>query len=310
MSALPVVNPADFLPLPDAIEALSHEALVSQGLGNLKTLLAAIGIDYDVGVLQTDPGPVIIQAESYVQLDTRVRINDVYRALRLPLATGANLDGLAADRGVKRLVLLPAIGNQPAVMEGDVSLLLRTWLKMQTWGSGSVYGVEYHARSLGILHAASVGAVTQADVHVIDYPGEGRMTCVVLAAAGLAPADAEAMRAFVGNGLMDRRRRPGAVWIDTVLADIVTVPYTGVLKVRRGASRSALLTAAEDGLANYMLTRRRIGALVPVSAMQAVQMGYGVIEAQASDPAVDVVIPETAAAELGEVDITVQVVSD
>ncbi len=49
------------------------------------------------------------------------------------------------------------------------------------------------------------------------------------------------MRAFVGNGLMDRRRRPGAVWIDTVLADIVTVPYAGVLKIRRGASQCALL---------------------------------------------------------------------
>ena len=310
MSALPVVNPADFLPLPDAVEALSYEALVSQGLGKLKTLLAAIGIDFDVGALQTDPGPVIIQAESYVQLDTRQRINDVYRALRLPLAQKNDLDGLAADRGVKRLVLISATATTTAVMEGDTSLLLRTWLRMQAWGSGSPYGVEYHARTLGILHAASVGAVTQADVHVIDHPGEGRMTCVVLAAAGLDPALAEAMRAFVGNGLMDRRRRPGAVWIDTVLADIVTVPYTGVLKVRRGASKSALLAAAEDGLATYMLTRRRIGALVPVSAMQAVQMGYGVVEAQASAPAADVLIPETAAAELGDVAITPQVVDD
>ncbi len=65
---------------------------------------------------------------------------------------------------------------------------------------------------------------------------------------------------------------------------------------------------AEAGLAAYMLTRRRIGALVPVSAMQAVQMGYGVVEAQASQPAADVVIPDTAAAELGAVNITVQVV--
>ncbi len=152
--------------------------------------------------------------------------------------------------------------------------------------------------------------VTLADVHVIDYPGEGRMTCVVLAAQGLDPAIAESLRAFVGNGLMDRRRRPGAVWIDTVLADIVTVPYAGVLKIRRGASQSALLAAAQSGLAAYMLTRRRIGAIVPVSAMQAVQMGYGVVEAQASQPAGRRPRPDTAAAELGDVNITVQVVDD
>ena len=306
MSALPVVNPADFLPAPTAVEALSYETLVT----GWKTQFKALWLAYDVDSLETDPGVIVAEAYAYLRLTDRQRINDVYRALRLPLATGTNLDGLAADRGVKRLVLIPATATTAPVMEGDVSLLLRTWLRMQAWGSGSVYGVEYHARTLGILHAASVGAVTQADVHVIDHPGEGRMTCVVLAAAGLAPADAEAMRAFVGNGLMTRARHPGAVWIDTVLADIVTVPYTGVLKIRRGASRSALLAAAEDGLTTYMLTRRRIGALVPVSAMQAVQMGYGVVEAQASDPMADVVIPETAAAELGDVAITAQVVDD
>ena len=306
MSALPVVNPADFLPLPEAIEALSYEALVT----GWKTKFKGLWPDYDVDSLETDPGVIIAEAYAYLRLDDRARVNDVYRRLRLPLAKGADLDGLAADRGVKRIVLVPATATSAAVMEGDTSLLLRTWLRMQAWGSGSPYGIEYHARTLGILHAASLGAISQADVHVIDHPGEGRITCVVLATKGLAPADAEAMRAFVGNGLMDRRRRPGSVWIDTVLADIVTVPYAGLLKIRRGASKSALVAAAEDGLETYMLGRRRIGALVPVSAMQAVQMGYGVIEAQASDPPADVVVPETAAAELGDVAITAQVVDD
>lgn len=136
------------------------------------------------------------------------------------------------------------------------------------------------------------------------------MTCVVLPVAGLPAADAEAMRAAIGNGLMTRHRRPGAVWIDTVLADTVTVPYAGVLKIRRGASQSALLASATAGLTAYMQTRRRIGALVPVSAMTAAQYAYGVVEAQASQPAADVVVPETAAAVLGDVNITVQVVDD
>ena len=310
MSALPVVNPADFLPLPDAIEALSYEALVAQGKTEFKRLLAAIGIDYDVDVLETDPGVVLIEAESYVQLDTRQRVNDVYRALRLALAKKSNLDGLAADRGVKRLVLFPATATTAVVMEGDVSLLLRTWLAMQAWGSGSSYGVEYHARTLGIRHAASVGAVTLADVKVLEHFGEGRMTCVVLSSKGLDPVVAESMRAFIGNGLMTRARHPGSVWIDTVLAAIVTVPYAGVLKILRGASQAGLLAAAQGGLGTYMATRRRIGVDVPVSAMQAAQMGYGVIEAQASDPLADVAIPNTAAAELGEVNILPQVVDD
>lgn len=306
MAQLPVVNPADFLPAPDAIEALSYETLVS----GWKTQFKALWPFYDVDSLETDPGVIIAEAYAYLRLDDRARVNDVYRALRLPLAKGTDLDGLAADRGVKRLTLVPATATTAAVMEGDVSLLLRTWLKMQAWGYGSPFGVEYGARTLGILHGASVGAVTLADVKVLDCPGEGRMTCVVLPVPGLDPTIAESMRAYIGNGLMDRRRRPGAVWIDTVLADIVTVPYAGVLKIRRGASQTTLLANAQSGLSTYMLTRRRIGALVPVSAMQAAQMGYGVVEAQASQPAADVVIAETAAAELGAVNITVQVTDD
>lgn len=304
MSDLPVVNPADFLPLPLAIEASDYEALVAAWKLRFKALWPA----YDVDSLETDPGVIIAEAYAYLRLTDRARVNQVYRALRLALAKGADLDGLAADRGVERLVYVPAVLSAsgvvvtPAVMEKNISLLLRCWLAMQTWGSGSPYGVEYHARTLGLQNIA--------DAHVIDHPGEGRMTCVALPVAGLAPADTATLLSTVGNGLMDRHRRPGTVWIDTVQADIVTVPYTGVLKIRRGASPSALLAAAEAGLAAYMLTRRRIGALVPVSAMEAVQFGYGVVEAQASDPAADVVVPDTAAAVLGDVDITVQVVDD
>ncbi len=291
MAQLPVVNPADFLPAPDAIEAVSFETLFQAWLARFVALMQAAGLDYDVGELQTDPGAIIAQAMSWERADDRERVNDVYRRLRLPLAQKADLDGLAADRGVKRRTIVPATATTTAVMESDTSLLLRCWQAMQTWGSGSPEGVEYHARTLGLRHAATVGVLTLAGVHVIDYPGEGRMTCVVLPVKGLDAATGESMRAYVGNGLMTRGRRPGAVWIDTVLADVVTVPYAGVLKIRRGASKAALLAAAEDGLAAYMDGRRQIGALVPVSAMQAVQMGYGVVEAQASDPPADVVDP-------------------
>jgi phage-related baseplate assembly protein len=240
----------------------------------------------------------------------RSRVNDAYRALRLALAQGSNLDGLAADRGVVRLTLLPAMGPNPAVMEGDASLLLRTWLKMQAWGTGSVFGVEYHARTLGIVQGASVGKLTLADAKVIDFPGQGRMACTLLPVSGLAAADAEIMRSTIGNTLMDRMRRPGSISIDTVLATIVTVNYAGVLKIRRGVSPVDAPIAARTALQNYMLTRRRVGALVPVSTMQAVQLDYGVVEAQASDPPADVIVPDTAAAELGTVQIETQVIDD
>lgn len=297
MSALPIVNPADYLPAPNAIAPLDYETLFAAWKGKFKELWPA----YDVDSLETDPGVIIAEAYAYLRLVDRANVNDVYRALRLPYARKADLDGLAADRGVKRLTYVPATATTDAVMEGDVSLLLRTWLKMQTWGSGTPYGVEYHARTLGMQYLA--------DAHVIDYPGDGRMTCVILPMQGLAADTEQLLRSTVGNGLMERWRRPGAVSIETVQADIITVPYTGVLKIARGASPSTVLATAQDGLTKYMLSRRQIGALVPVSAMEAEQFGFGVVAAEASAPVADVIVPETAAAELGTVDITVQVVN-
>ena len=302
MSVLPVINPADFLPVLQAISPLDYETLVAAWKTQFKALMQAVGLDYDVDGLETDPGVIIAEAYAYLRLTDRAAINDAYSAERLALATGANLDGLAADRGVTRLTYVPATATAPAVMEGDMSLLLRTWLKMQTWGSGSPYGVEYYARTLGLQNLA--------DAHVIDFPGEGRMTCVVLPVPGLSDADTSTLLATIGNGLMARHRRPGAVWIDTVAAKIVTIDYAGAIKIRRGASQAAVLATAQTGLANYMTTRRRIGALAPLSAMQAAQYGTNVVDALTISPATDVAIAETQAAQLGSVNIIVQVVDD
>ena len=300
MSALPVINPAEFLPLPLAVEALDYPTLMT----GWKARFVALWPDYDVAGLESDPGVKVAEVYAYLRLLDRARVNDVYRTLRLPLAERTDLDGLAADRGVKRLVYVPAdpATGAPAVLEGDVSLLLRTWLVMQTWGSGSPWGVEYHARTLGLQNVA--------DCHVIDHPGEGRMTCVVLPVPGLADDDKAAMLSAIGSGLMVRSRRPGAVWIDTIEAEIVTVDYAGTLAIRRGASPAATLAKARTGLSAYMATRRRIGARVPRSAMEAAQYSHNVVEAAALSPPGDVLIGETQAAELGAVTIAPEVVDD
>lgn len=301
--ALPVLNPALAAPVPQAIETLSYEILRGDWLATFRPLfLARTGEDYDVGDIETDPGVIIAEAFSYLRLSDRARINEVYAALRLALATGANLDGLGIDRGVRRLVYVPADPETgaAAAMEPDESYRLRIWLKMQTWGLGSPYGVEYAARTRGLAAIA--------DARCYDFPGEGRMRLVLLRAAGFA-GDFGAVLADVGAYVMARHRRPGAVFIDTVAATIRPVPVAGVLSIRRGASSATVVTAAGSAVAAYMATRRRIGALVPQARLDAAVCVADVVNAKIT-PDADLRIGVEEAAELGSLSLATQVVDD
>jgi phage-related baseplate assembly protein len=288
------------LPTPQALETLDYEALFQAWLAAFTEAAPW----YDVGNLQTDPGVVIAQAMTYMRLDDRARVNDVYTALRLALAVGTDLDGLAADRGVRRLLWRPAdpILGTPDVWEDDDSLRLRSFLRMQTWGVGTPLGLEFYARTVGLSDLA--------DARVFDYPGEGRQDLVILPQRGLDPDVVTAMVGRIGAAVMERHRRPGAVYTDTIEATIDTLDVSGVLLVRRGASPDAVRTIATASLKNYLATRRRVGAIVPISAVYAAAHAADVVAIEgltlslngvALQPKTDAVIESRNAPEVGTI---------
>ena len=290
--ALPVINPALSVPLPQAIEGLSYEILRGDWLAEFKPLFkVGTGEDYDVGDIETDPGVIIAEAFSYLRLTDRERINEVYAALRLALAVKGDLDGLGLDRGVRRLVYVPAdaVAGTAAVMEQDEDFRVRIWLKMQTWGSGSPFGVEYAARTVGLADVA--------DARCYDFPGEGRMLLVLLPPPGYAGDFATAV-ARVGAYVMERVRRPGAVWIDTIAATVRTFDVGGTLLIRRGASPAGVLAAAGAATTNYAAKRRRIGVPVPRARLDAAVCVADVVNAHIT-PVADLIAGPAEAFELG-----------
>lgn len=310
--ALPVVNPAQQLPVPQAIETLDYETLFQAWLDKFIELTDG---EYDVGGQETDPGVIIAQAMSYMRMLDRGRVNDAYMALRLALSWGENLDGLAADRGVKRLVYDPGDPDNDIdpIVEDDESLRLRSWLRMQAWNAGNPLSVEYWARSRGLPKIA--------DAHCIDYPGEGRMKLVLLPPVSTAETPEEiadeqeawnVVLADVGAYVMARERRPGAVWIDTVEATKVTVNIAATLCVRRGASAASVKASAESSLRKFMAARRRIGAIVPVSAIYSALHVASVVRVREESllPADDVVLQPHQASEIGTVTLTTEIVDD
>lgn len=136
----PVINPAE-LPVPDAIEVLDAETILTERMALFQEKADAAGFDYDVGGLETDPIVIDQEAHAYREVLMRARVNSAIRAVLPAYAQGADLDAIAARANVARAVLVEATDDLPAVMETDRSLLLRYLTTFGRPAAGSVDGI-------------------------------------------------------------------------------------------------------------------------------------------------------------------------
>ena len=85
---------------PDVVETLDYEVILDQIRAELVRLYppAAEVID-----LESEPLNKLLEVAAYRELHIRARVNDAARAVMLPWAVGADLDGLAARYDVARL---------------------------------------------------------------------------------------------------------------------------------------------------------------------------------------------------------------
>lgn len=91
------------LPPPEIIESLDYEAILAALRVDAEALFAAVGIDYTVGELETDPVMIVLQAAAYREVLLRGRVNDGARANTVLFAGGSDLDHLAGFYDVSRL---------------------------------------------------------------------------------------------------------------------------------------------------------------------------------------------------------------
>lgn len=85
------------------LEVPSYEALRAIFIARLKAEFDAVGIAYDVDMLETDPGVVLLEVSAYIDVTLRERINQVIKSWFLAYAVGGDLDALAAFYDVTRL---------------------------------------------------------------------------------------------------------------------------------------------------------------------------------------------------------------
>lgn len=268
-------TPIDLAQLPDpkVVEQLDYEQILEQR----KAALLALWPEAERAeiaarmALESDPLNKLLQENAYRELVWRQRVNEAALATLLAKARGADLDQVAANYNVRRLVVTPATDQAPAVMEGDDALRERAQMAFEglsTAGPRNAY--VYHARSAD-------GRVADATA-VSPAPAEVVVTVQALDGDGSAPAD---LLAGVLAALSDEDVRPVADRVTVQGAQILPYSVTATLYLAStGPEAEPILAAAEARCRALVNARRRLGVEVSASAVHAALHVEGVRKVQ------------------------------
>jgi phage-related baseplate assembly protein len=234
------------LPAPEVVEQVDYEQILAErkayaiGLWPVEEQ-AEIAARLE---LESEPLTKLLQENAYRETVWRQRVNEASVANMLALAKGSDLENLAGNFNVKRLVIQAAkptaVPPVPLLMESDDSLRERAqmaWEGLSTAGPRNSY--IFHARSAD-------GQVADATAES-PAPAEAVVTVQSILGDGTA---SPALLAKVNAYLSDDDRRP--------VADRLTVQ-----------SAQVILAAANAQLLAFVHQRRRLGLEVSESIIHA-----------------------------------------
>ena len=119
------------LPAPQVLESLDFEEMYQ---GQLATFREYMGDNWSA-LLESDPVTKLLELGAYRRMQNRARVNDAAKALFLAHATGADLEQLAANVNLQRLVIQAedstAVPPVPAVLESYEALRERVQLRYE-----------------------------------------------------------------------------------------------------------------------------------------------------------------------------------
>ncbi len=254
------------LPAPQIVEQIDYEQILAERKAyaiSLWPLEQQAEIAARL-IVPSEPLTKLLEENAYREIIWRQRVNEASVANMLALAKGTDLDQLAANFNVKRLVIQganpTAMPPKPKLMESDDSLRERAqmaWEGLSTAGPRNAY--IFHARS--------------ADGQVADATAESPAPAEVVVTVQSVLSDGTASQALldkVNAYLSDDDRRP--------LADRLTVQGAQILNYQikariyplsSGPETELVLAAAQSQLLKFVHQRRRLGLEVSESIVHA-----------------------------------------
>ena len=254
------------LPTPQIVQQIDYEQILAERKAHAISLWpveqqAEIAARLN---LESEPLTKLLEENAYRETLWRQRVNEAAVANMLSLATNNDLDNLAANFNVKRMVIQEGKpnANPPVarVMESDDSLRERAqmaWEGLSTAGPRNSY----------IIHArAADGQVGDATA---ESPTPAAVVVTVQALLGDGTASA-ALLATVMAYLSDDDRRPVADRLTVQTAQVIRYQVNATLYLTTsGPESEPILVAAEKRLMAYVHQRRRLGMEVSESAVHA-----------------------------------------
>lgn len=281
------------LPAPDVVEVIDFETIYTERKAAFVALYPA-GKQAEVLAtlaLESEPLAKLLQENAYREMVWRQRLNDAARAVMLAYARRTDLDQLAANVQLTRLVISPADATTspptPAVMEEDPSLRERVQLAYEGL---SVAG----PRNAYIKHARDADGRVADATAISPQPCDALVTVLAVAGDGTAPAD---LVAIVDKYLSDEDRRPVGDRLTVQGAEIVNYTIAATLFFNSAGPESELaLQAAQARVDAYRSERRRLGRSVNRSAIIAALHVEGVERVDLDEPAADIPLTKEQAA--------------
>ena len=254
------------LPPPQIVEQIDFEQILAERKAYMISLWPADEQAQIAARLEIESEPLtkLLQENTYRETVWRQRVNEASLANLLATARGTDLEQLAGNFNVKRLVIqqgkVNAVPPIPTLMESDDSLRERAqmaWDGLSTAGPRNSY--IFHAR-------AADGRVADATAES-PSPAVAVVTVQSLLGDGTAPPE---LLAVVNAYLSDDDRRPVADRLTVQGAQILNYQVKAKLYLlSSGPESEPILAAAHQRLLDYVHQRRRLGMEVSESALHA-----------------------------------------
>lgn len=274
------------LPAPIVLEPLDFEALYQEALTDFRALM---GGNWSAA-LESDPVVKLLEKAAYDKMMSRARINDAAKALLLAFARDSDLDHLAANYNVKRLLVVAADpGAVPPIeaqYESDDSLVERTLFAFEGLSiAGPRDAYVFHAMSAdGRVADARVGSPSPAivEVSILSRIGDG--------------VASEDLLEVVREALSDEDVRPLGDRVIVRSAGLIGYRIEAVLYLYPGPEIELILAEARSSLDRYINTQRRLGRDIRRSAIHAALHVSRVQRVELIHPVADVVVLDHQAA--------------
>ena len=268
------------LPFPDSIQILDFEA----ELAALKTeLLTADPTLAAVLDLESEPLVKLLQVFAYRILLKKGEINAKVKALLLAYATGSDLDHLAANVGVARLLIQVAnpAANPPteAIYESDTALRRRVLLAAERDCAGSQGAYQYWALS------------ADGDVRDVSIVTPSAGVVEIYLQSRTAATAAQTLLDTVATALDSDTHRPFTDSVSVLAATPRDIQISATLTLFPGPDQAVVLANANAALDRYIEQVSYLGYDVTLSGLYAALHQAGVQRVELLSPTQNIVIP-------------------